>query len=97
VPAQQKISPKGSLILSMESLVMDKLLVSWWAITLSADGSLAIGAAVLIVLILAVAGRWRSEWTQEVRQGSDGPRVVARSVDFEKTQNNLVLGERPNC
>jgi hypothetical protein len=34
--------------------------------------------------------------TQEVCQGSDGPRVVARAVDFE-TQNNLVLGLRPNC
>jgi hypothetical protein len=55
----KEIAPQGSLIRSMESLVMEKLIVSWWGITLSADGTLAIGAAALIVLILAVAGRWR--------------------------------------
>jgi hypothetical protein len=34
----------------------DKLLVSFWGATIDADGIFAIGAAVIIVLILA---RWR--------------------------------------
>jgi hypothetical protein len=36
----------------------DKLLVSFWGATIDADGIFAIGAAVIIVLILA---RWRAK------------------------------------
>lgn len=44
----------------MESCVMsDKLLVNLWGATISADGVWAIGAAVVIVVIIAIARRVR--------------------------------------
>jgi hypothetical protein len=38
---------------------MDRLIVNFVGIGITAGGSLAIGAAVLIVLIAALASRWR--------------------------------------
>jgi hypothetical protein len=38
--------------------VVDKLIVTGLGFSLSAEGKLAIGAAVLIVLIVTLAGRW---------------------------------------
>jgi hypothetical protein len=44
----------------MESCVMsDKLLVNLWGASISADGVWAIGAAVVIVLVVAFARRTR--------------------------------------
>jgi hypothetical protein len=42
----------GSQVSSMESCVMDKLELSLWGLSLSAQGTLAIIAAVLIVVLL---------------------------------------------
>jgi hypothetical protein len=45
----------------MESYVMsDKLLVNLWGASISADGVWAIGAAVAIVVIIALARRGRA-------------------------------------
>jgi hypothetical protein len=45
----------------MENSVMsDKLLVNLWGASISADGIWAIGAAVVIVLVIALARRTRS-------------------------------------
>jgi hypothetical protein len=45
----------------MENYVMsDKLLVNLWGASISADGVWAIGAAVLIVLVIALARRTRA-------------------------------------
>jgi hypothetical protein len=45
----------------MESCVMsDKLLVNLWGASISADGVWAIGAAVVIVVIIALARRTRA-------------------------------------
>jgi predicted NodU family carbamoyl transferase len=44
----------------MENLaVSDKLLIDIWALHISADGGLAIGAAVVIVVILSLRRRLR--------------------------------------
>jgi len=45
----------------MESYVMsDKLLVNLWGASISADGVWAIGAAVVIVVVVALARRSRA-------------------------------------
>jgi hypothetical protein len=45
----------------MESYVMsDKLLVNLWGASISADGVWAIGAAVVIVVVVALARRTRA-------------------------------------
>jgi hypothetical protein len=45
----------------MESYVMsDKLLVNLWGASISADGVWAIGAAVVIVVVVALARRSRT-------------------------------------
>jgi hypothetical protein len=45
----------------MENRVMsDKLLVNLWGASISADGVWAIGAAVVIVLVIALARRTRT-------------------------------------
>jgi hypothetical protein len=45
----------------MENCVMsDKLLVNLWGASISADGVWAIGAAVVIVLVIALARRTRA-------------------------------------
>jgi hypothetical protein len=45
----------------MESCVMsDKLLVNLWGASISADGGWAIGAAVVIVVVIALARRGRN-------------------------------------
>jgi hypothetical protein len=38
----------------------DKLLVSMWGLTINADGAVAIGAAVIIVVVLVLAMRRRA-------------------------------------
>jgi hypothetical protein len=38
----------------------DKLLVSMWGVTINADGIVAIGAAVIIVLVVVLAIRRRA-------------------------------------
>jgi hypothetical protein len=49
-----KSSPEGSLF-SMESFMRNRLQVSFWGLHLTADGMVAIGAAVLIVIAVLVA------------------------------------------
>jgi hypothetical protein len=48
--------PNGSRDFNGEPRMSDKLFIDLWGLTISAEGTMAIGAAVIIVLALV---RWR--------------------------------------
>jgi hypothetical protein len=58
-PEADTSSPEGSHVFSMESYVMrDRLQVSLWGLNLTAEGIVAIAAALLIVVAVLAAYRF---------------------------------------
>jgi hypothetical protein len=69
----------------------DKLLVSMWGLTINANGVVAIGATLIIVVVLAVAMRRRMMWPDGSRQWGAIAKRIAPPLAPERSERRFAI------